>query len=244
MLKKISNIPFAGTPEQEARLKAIMAECAGDRSMLMHVMQEAQNIYGYLPLEVQKMIAEGMEVPLEKVYGVATFYAQFSLEPKGKYEIIEKTSSKQTQIKWVNDILIENKKVCGILCEGVFNGTDSFIIVGIGINATPPQNGFRDEIKAIAGTVFDSAATNDCEKLTAMVIDNVLTQCENIEKCNFLATYRNKNIVLGKKVDILKQGEVIDNGTALEIDDQCHLKVELKNGEVVTLSSGEVSVKI
>ncbi len=77
MLKKISNLPFTGTPEQEAQLKAIIAECAGDKSMLMHVMQEAQNIYGYLPIEVQTMIADGMNVPLEKVYGVATFYALF-----------------------------------------------------------------------------------------------------------------------------------------------------------------------
>jgi len=50
-------------------------------------MQEAQEIYGYLPIEVQKMIADGMNIPLEKVYGVATFYAQFSLSPKGKYNI-------------------------------------------------------------------------------------------------------------------------------------------------------------
>ena len=50
MLKKISNLPFTGTPEQEAQLKAIIAECTGDKSMLMHVMQEAQNIYGYLPI--------------------------------------------------------------------------------------------------------------------------------------------------------------------------------------------------
>jgi NADH:ubiquinone oxidoreductase subunit E len=53
----------------------------------MAVMQEAQEIYGYLPFEVQNMIAEGMEVPLEKVYGVSTFYAQFSLSPKGSYHI-------------------------------------------------------------------------------------------------------------------------------------------------------------
>lgn len=87
MIKKIGNIPFAGTPEQEAQLKAVIAECKGDKSMLMHVMQEAQGIYGYLPIEVQKMIADGMEVPLEKVYGVSTFYAQFALSPKGKYNI-------------------------------------------------------------------------------------------------------------------------------------------------------------
>lgn len=87
MQKKISKIPFKGTPEQEAQLKAVIAECSGDKSKLMHVMQQAQGIYGYLPYEVQVMIAEGMDIPLEKVYGVSTFYAQFALSPKGKYNV-------------------------------------------------------------------------------------------------------------------------------------------------------------
>ncbi|MBQ3519194.1 MAG: NAD(P)H-dependent oxidoreductase subunit E [Clostridia bacterium] len=87
MQKKISNLPFNGTPEQAAKLQAVIAEANGDKSRLMAVMQEAQNIYGYLPYEVQQMIAEGLNVPMEKVYGVATFYAQFALSPKGKYNI-------------------------------------------------------------------------------------------------------------------------------------------------------------
>ena len=87
MLKKISNIPFKGTAEQEQQLKAVIEENKDDKSMLMHVMQEAQAIYGYLPYEVQVMIAEGMDIPIEKIYGVSTFYAQFALSPKGKYNI-------------------------------------------------------------------------------------------------------------------------------------------------------------
>ena len=87
MLKKLSSIPFRGTPEQKAKLDAVIARCKDDKSKLMAVMQEAQEIYGYLPLEVQKMIADGMDVPLEKVYGVATFYAQFSLSPKGENHV-------------------------------------------------------------------------------------------------------------------------------------------------------------
>ncbi|MBQ7107121.1 MAG: NAD(P)H-dependent oxidoreductase subunit E [Clostridia bacterium] len=87
MQKKISNLPFKGTPEQEKQLNEIIAAHKHDKSLLMAVMQKAQDIYGYLPIEVQTMIAEGMDVPLEKVYGVATFYAQFSLTPKGKYNI-------------------------------------------------------------------------------------------------------------------------------------------------------------
>ena len=83
MKKKISKLPFKGTAEQEAQLKAVIAENCHDKSNVMVVMQKAQDIYGYLPIEVQEMIAEGMGVSLEKVYGVATFYAQFSLTPKG-----------------------------------------------------------------------------------------------------------------------------------------------------------------
>jgi NADP-reducing hydrogenase subunit HndA len=87
MLKKLSTIPFIGTKEQEEKLSAIIAESKHDKSLLMSVMQKAQDIYGYLPFEVQNMIAEGMDVPLEKVYGVSTFYAQFSLSPKGENHI-------------------------------------------------------------------------------------------------------------------------------------------------------------
>ena len=87
MLKKISKMPFRGTPEQEAQLKAVIEECKNDKSLLMHVMQQAQAIYGYLPFEVQTMIADGMDIPLEKVYGVSTFYAQFALSPKGQYNV-------------------------------------------------------------------------------------------------------------------------------------------------------------
>ncbi len=87
MKKKISTLPFNGTAEQEAQLMQVIAEHKHDKSNLMVVMQKAQDIYGYLPMEVQEMISEGMEVSLEKIYGVATFYAQFSLSPKGKYNI-------------------------------------------------------------------------------------------------------------------------------------------------------------
>lgn len=87
MLKKISTIPFSGTAQQEKELMAIINAHKEDKSHLMTVMQQAQGIYGYLPFEVQVMIAEGMDIPLEKVYGVSTFYAQFALSPKGEYNV-------------------------------------------------------------------------------------------------------------------------------------------------------------
>lgn len=87
MQKKISSYPFKGTAEQKARLDAVIEENKHDKSRLMAVMQEAQDIYGYLPAEVQKAIADGMAVPVEKVFGVSTFYAQFTLSPKGEHNI-------------------------------------------------------------------------------------------------------------------------------------------------------------
>lgn len=87
MQKKISSIPFNGTAEQEAKLKEIIEKHKDDPGAVMPVLQEAQEVYGYLPIEVQKMIAEGLSVPLEEVYGVSTFYSQFSLTPKGQYNI-------------------------------------------------------------------------------------------------------------------------------------------------------------
>ena len=87
MQKKISSLPFQGTPEQEAKLKEVIEQYKDDPGAVMPVLQEAQEIYGYLPLEVQIMIADGLNVPLDEVYGVATFYSQFALTPKGKYHI-------------------------------------------------------------------------------------------------------------------------------------------------------------
>ena len=80
-------IPFTGTKEQEKELKAFISEHKNDKGPLIMIMQEAQKIYGYLPLEVQEMISKGLNIPMEKVYEVATFYAQFNLVPRGKYHI-------------------------------------------------------------------------------------------------------------------------------------------------------------
>lgn len=113
MLKKISSVPFNGTPEQEAKLKAVIEECKDDKSLLMHVMQKAQEIYDYLPIEVQKMIAEGMGVPLQKVYGVSTFYAQFALSPKGKYNVSVCLGT-ACYVKGSQQILDEITKILGI----------------------------------------------------------------------------------------------------------------------------------
>lgn len=82
-----NTVPFAGTKEQETALLTIIADHRDDKGALMPILQKAQGIYGYLPIEVQTIISDELNVPLEKVYGIVTFYSQFSLNPKGKYNV-------------------------------------------------------------------------------------------------------------------------------------------------------------
>ena len=85
MQKRISTLPFQGTKEQQEQLFKVIDENGGTHGSVMPILQKAQEIYGYLPIEVQTMIAEKMDVPLEEIYGVSTFYSLFALTPKGKY---------------------------------------------------------------------------------------------------------------------------------------------------------------
>jgi NADP-reducing hydrogenase subunit HndA len=87
MVNKKTNVPFAGTEDQEKRLLCVIEENRMVKGALITVLQSAQDIYGYLPIEVQKIISEQMDIPLEEIYGVVSFYAQFSLNPRGKYKI-------------------------------------------------------------------------------------------------------------------------------------------------------------
>lgn len=87
MAEKKQTVPFQGTPEQEQKLRKIIADHKDQEGALMPVLQQAQDVYGYLPIEVQQIIAEGLGVSMAEVYGVVTFYSQFSLYPKGEYKI-------------------------------------------------------------------------------------------------------------------------------------------------------------
>ena len=82
MAEKKATVPFSGTKEQEEALMKVIHELKDEKGALMPILQKAQDIYGYLPIEVQKMISDETGIPMEKIYGVATFYSQFALSPK------------------------------------------------------------------------------------------------------------------------------------------------------------------
>lgn len=87
MKKNLTTVKFRGTAAQEAKLLAVIEKYRGTKGSMMPIMQEAQEIYGYLPVEVQTIIADKTGVSLEEIYGIASFYSQFVLNPKGEYAI-------------------------------------------------------------------------------------------------------------------------------------------------------------
>ena len=106
-------IPFKGTKEQEEQLKVVIESHKGEKGATIPVLHEAQEIYGYLPIEVQEMISEGLDVPLAEIYGIVTFYTQFSLNPKGVYPIGVCLGT-ACYVKGSGEILDKMKEILGI----------------------------------------------------------------------------------------------------------------------------------
>ena len=161
---------------------------------------------------------------------------------------IEDVCDKKADIKWVNDIYIENKKVCGILTEASFNietGKLDYAIVGIGINITSPKDGFPEDISDIATAVFhqSSDAVNKKSILIAHLLDYMIDYYENFREKDYVREYIDRSMILGKEIFVLDQGNSLE-ATAIALDKNCRLKVRFKDNTEKWLSSGEVSIKI
>ena len=113
MKKNLTTVMFRGTKAQEEQLDAVIAKLKGTPGALMPVLQQAQEIYGYLPIEVQKMIALKMDVSIEEVYGVSTFYSQFVLNPKGEIAIAVCLGT-ACYVKGSGDILDKITQILGL----------------------------------------------------------------------------------------------------------------------------------
>lgn len=160
-------------------------------------------------------------------------------------EAIETLCGKDAKIKWVNDVYMNSKKVCGILTEGAIkpDGDFDWAVLGIGINAFEPENGFDAEIKNIAGAVFDEYRENLRNRIIAEVINRFYRYYNELEKKTFLDEYRKRSFVLGEIVDVVKNEEN-RKAKALDIDDDCRLLVEYEDKSKEFLSSGEISIRL
>lgn len=159
---------------------------------------------------------------------------------------IEKTTKKQPSIKWVNDIILGDRKICGILTEAGFSSSGKaldYVVLGIGINISKPNDGFPSEIESIAGAIFeDSAPQGYCEKLLAEIIKSFYKYYFAIDKKEYMKEYIEKSSIIGKDVDVYIGSNVI-SGVAVDIDDDAHLVVRDENGNIHTFGSGEARVR-
>lgn len=158
-------------------------------------------------------------------------------------EAIEYVTGNKAQIKWVNDIFTDGKKVCGILAESSLNIEKdrlNYAVVGIGVNILPPQNGFPPELNKIAGAISDSLV--DRSFFAATVINFFDEVYSEMKTKAFLSEYKNRQLILGKNINVIKSGSVIP-AKAVDIDDECRLVVEYENKITEALYSGEVSVR-
>ena len=151
----------------------------------------------------------------------------------------------RAEIKWVNDVYLHGKKVCGILTEATLDmesGMLNYAILGIGINVTEPKGGFSKELAGIAGAVFESGERGLRCRLAAAVIEHLYAILEGLPSRDFISEYQSLNFVVGKNVQVLR-GDTSETAFAEKIDEECRLVVRFSDGRVEKLSSGEVSVK-
>ncbi len=159
-------------------------------------------------------------------------------------EAIEEITSKKAEIKWVNDVYIENRKVCGILTEASFNSNNAkleYVVVGIGINISTKQDDFPVDIIEKAASLYDYLSEDIHEKLLSKILDKFYSYYHSISDKSYLKNYRERSMILGKDVEII--GRDI-TAKAIEIDDEFGLVVMHEDGKKENLNSGDVSVLI
>ncbi|MCE5189855.1 MAG: biotin--[acetyl-CoA-carboxylase] ligase [Eubacteriales bacterium] len=161
-------------------------------------------------------------------------------------EAVELLSDRKAQIKWVNDVFVDGKKICGILTEGSFDmesGMFEYAVLGTGINVYTPLGGFPEEIRQVAGSVFTAPVPDAKNRMIAAYLNAFLALYRNLGGKETIAEYRRRSFVLGKMVTVL----AVDRQTparALDVDEKCRLVVEYEEGRRETLSSGEISIKL
>ena len=155
---------------------------------------------------------------------------------------------KDTGIKWVNDVYLEGKKICGILTEAVTdveNGKLSYAVVGIGVNITKPSDeNFPKELRDIAGFVYDGEEPPKgiMSKLAASIIKNYFKYYEKLPEHSFMEYYKKHQTLLNKDIFIITpEGSV--KARALGVDDKARLLVKYEDGKEEALFTGEVSVR-
>ncbi len=218
-------------------------KCAEERAERMLVLAEEQTegrgrrgrsfyspygtgLYMSLLMKVERSLAQF--VPITVAAAVAVTRA------------VTKLSGKEAKIKWVNDIYLDNKKICGILAEAVSDaksGMLTAVVVGIGVNVFTEN--YPEDIKDKAGSLLPEALTRN--ELAAEITKELLGFSKNLNTPELMEEYRRKSMVIGEEIYWMEK-EIRKEGRAIGINESGNLIVETKEGKVI-LSAGEISVR-
>lgn len=224
------------------------AAMAGDAEGLVVIAEEQTDGHGKFNRKFYSNYGSGvyMSLLLRPKFTAMTSSLITAAAATAVAEAIEDVSNLKTKIKWVNDILINDKKVCGILTEGAIssnnNGFD-YIVLGIGVNVFEPSSGFNEEIRDIAGAVFPhkSSISNARSKVIASILKHFWNYYKDFEKKNFFEGYKKRSCLINKNVVVTQAGKTL-LATVLDIDENCRLVLKYCDGTIDTISSGEVKL--
>ena len=238
---------FASIDSTNAYLKRIATEGAPDGTVAVaaaqtagrgrrgRTFQSAADKGVYLSVLLRPQLAPEQLMPLTGLCAVAMCDA------------VERVGLVRPQIKWTNDLLLNGKKLGGILTElGMENGMLSYVIVGIGINVSQRTEDFEGEVAGLATSL-------ECElgrevsknKLAAEMITALDTLYDDLKRgstADYVERYRRDCVTLGKDVQLLWQ-DVHEKVFALDVDEQFGLVVRREDGKIDTIRTGEVSVR-
>ena len=157
--------------------------------------------------------------------------------------VIEKLSKRPCSVKWVNDIYIDEKKVCGILTEAsIKDGKIEYAVIGIGVNITPPEGGFSHEISDIACAMFDNDAPSDIKsRLLSEIVDSLFEIYKELGSGSYMSEYRSRSNIIGREVDVYRGNDVI-SGVCVDIDENANLVVKTDAGTRI-FGSGDARVR-
>ena len=161
-------------------------------------------------------------------------------------DAIHKVTGIECQIKWINDIYINNKKVGGILTEASTNfesGTIDYLILGIGINFNNPKDNFPDDLKEIADSLYNGNSNGiNRNILCAEILNNILSIIPKIKDYNFISEYKKRSIILNQEI-MYTSGGIYSKGRAIDINNDGSLVIKHDDGSIKILNSGEISIR-
>ena len=161
-------------------------------------------------------------------------------------EAIRQVTGKEPGIKWVNDLLLDGKKICGILTEASFSmesGVLEYAVLGLGVNVYLPEGGFPGQLREIAGAVLDTPGEDVRNRIAGEFLNRFLEGYEHPEDRHFLDVYRRRSIAVGREVTVLSSGWE-RRAFAFGLDDDCRLLVRYPDGTEQALSYGEIRIAI